>query len=212
MDSDRKVIQFAHYMKGPSMTPNGENDRTQVFGGSIPVEDHGLHAFETVNDYRARTGKTEMQGVYWSPNAADRHDFDGTSTRQETTAQQGRELQHGSIDAAGRPSYYNQYPTFEVIDVCEQLRAPDGSGNYNRGTAFMYLARAGWKDPAKHVDDLRKAMYYLQREIDRVETGNWGTTDPPNTETKYCDRCQNQMSYDGAVWYCHFSDHHRPRT
>jgi hypothetical protein len=158
------------------MTPNGENDRTQVFGGSIPVEDHGLHAFETVNDYRARTGKTEMQGVYWSPN------------------------------------YYSQYATFEVIDVCEQLRAPDGSGNYNRGTAFMYLARAGWKDPAKHVDDLRKAMYYLQREIDRVETGNWGTTDPPNTETKYCDRCQNQMSYDGAVWYCHFSDHHRPRT
>lgn len=71
-------------------------------------------------------------------------------------------------DTVNHPSHYNQYQGFEVIDVCEQLRAPDGTGNYNRGNAFKYLARAGWKKPEKHVEDLEKAKFYIQREIDRI--------------------------------------------
>lgn len=79
-------------------------------------------------------------------------------------------------DVVNHPNHYNQYDGFEVIDVCEQLRAPDGTGNYNRGNAFKYLARAGWKNDAKHVEDLKKAAFYIQREIDRVSSGNWMDT------------------------------------
>lgn len=75
------------------------------------------------------------------------------------------------IDAIsfGTTSHYNQYNGFEVIDVCEQLRSPDGSGNFNRGNAFKYLARAGWKNLGKEVEDLEKALQYIQREINRVK-------------------------------------------
>lgn len=69
----------------------------------------------------------------------------------------------------GTTSHYNQYRGFEVIDVCEQLRSPDGSGNFNRGNAFKYLARAGWKNSNKEVEDLEKAVNYIQREIDRLK-------------------------------------------
>lgn len=76
-------------------------------------------------------------------------------------------------EAVNHPDHYNQYIGFEVIDVCEQLRGPDGTGNFNRGNAFKYLARAGWKNPENEVEDLKKAIFYLQREVDRIESNNW---------------------------------------
>ena len=50
----------------------------------------------------------------------------------------------------------------EVIDIVEHLP-------YNAGNAVKYLARAGRKDPAKHVEDLKKALWYTQRELDRIQ-------------------------------------------
>jgi hypothetical protein len=38
---------------------------------------------------------------------------------------------------------------------------------FNLGNAVKYVARAGKKDPAKRIEDLRKAQWYLQREIDK---------------------------------------------
>lgn len=72
----------------------------------------------------------------------------------------------------GVTSHYNQYTGFEVVDVCEQLRSPDGTGAFSRGNAFKYLARAGWKDPGnrrKEIEDLNKAKIYIEREIARLE-------------------------------------------
>lgn len=42
---------------------------------------------------------------------------------------------------------------------------------FNLGNALKYLARAGIKteDP---VEDLRKSVWYLQREIERIEKGD----------------------------------------
>lgn len=85
------------------------------------------------------------------------------------TGKQALEILGASDISFGTTSHYNQYDGFEVIDVCEQLRSPDGSGNFNRGNAFKYLARAGWKDSKKEVQDLEKALNYIQREIDRVK-------------------------------------------
>lgn len=55
----------------------------------------------------------------------------------------------------------------EVIDIVENLP-------YNRGAAIKYLARAGRKDPAKHVEDLKKSAWYVAREIERIEGGSRG--------------------------------------
>lgn len=55
----------------------------------------------------------------------------------------------------------------EVIDFIE-----DKGLNFHRGNAVKYIARAGKKDPAKEVEDLKKAIWYLNREIKRLEASN----------------------------------------
>lgn len=72
-------------------------------------------------------------------------------------------------DAVNHPTHYNQYEGFEVIDVAEQLVGPDGKSGFNLGNAFKYMARAGYKNSDKRVEDLEKAKFYIQREIDRIE-------------------------------------------
>jgi len=39
------------------------------------------------------------------------------------------------------------------------------------GNTVKYIARAGHKDSTKTVEDLKKAAWYLQREIERLEKG-----------------------------------------
>ncbi|UPK64919.1 DUF3310 domain-containing protein [Rhodococcus pyridinivorans] len=66
-------------------------------------------------------------------------------------------------DSINHPAHYTGFSNgAEVIDITENL-------NFNRGNAVKYLARAGAKDPAKELEDLRKAEWYVQREIARIE-------------------------------------------
>lgn len=67
-------------------------------------------------------------------------------------------------DPVDHPTHYTAYKGVEVIDLTEQM-------NFNRGNAVKYVARAGLKDPAKEIEDLRKASWYLTREIKRLEKG-----------------------------------------
>lgn len=66
-----------------------------------------------------------------------------------------------TADAVAHPAHYTAYKGLEVIDLTEQL-------NFNRGNAVKYIARAGLKDPAKEIEDLRKAAWYVNREIERL--------------------------------------------
>lgn len=50
----------------------------------------------------------------------------------------------------------------EVIDLTEHL-------SFCAGNVVKYVCRAGRKDPDKHVEDLEKARWYLDREIERVQ-------------------------------------------
>lgn len=59
------------------------------------------------------------------------------------------------------PAHYQRFPV-EVIEITEHL-------NFNRGNAVKYLARAGHKDGADVLTDLRKAEWYVQREIARLK-------------------------------------------
>ena len=64
-------------------------------------------------------------------------------------------------DLVNSPAHYTAYKGLEVIDLTEQM-------NFNRGNAVKYIARAGLKDPATEVEDLRKARWYIEREIARL--------------------------------------------
>ena len=68
------------------------------------------------------------------------------------------------------PTWYNT-GEIEVIDAIESWGFGEG---FNRGCAIKYIARAGRKDKKTEIEDLRKAMTYLQFEIDRLEKQNEG--------------------------------------
>jgi len=67
-------------------------------------------------------------------------------------------------DSVNHPGHYNQIQGVECIDVVEQM-------NFNRGNAIKYIWRAGSKGStlAEEVEDLRKAIWYIRREIERIE-------------------------------------------
>lgn len=73
------------------------------------------------------------------------------------------------MDETNPEHYQNFSNNTEVIDIAENL-------SYNAGNAVKYLARATRTDgQTKHenpLTDLRKAKWYVEREIDRLERGN----------------------------------------
>lgn len=65
-------------------------------------------------------------------------------------------------DAVEHPSHYTSDPSgVECIAITRHR-------NFNVGNAFKYLWRAGLKDDAKQVEDLRKAIWYINDEIERL--------------------------------------------
>ena len=55
-------------------------------------------------------------------------------------------------------------------NVYEHIRVVDAWGlNYRLGNATKYICRAGKKDPATMVEDLEKALLYLQVEMMRLK-------------------------------------------
>ena len=66
-------------------------------------------------------------------------------------------------DNVNHPSHYTD-GNIEVMDFIE-----DKQLNFTRGNVIKYVSRAGKKDPNKELEDLKKAMWYLNREIERLE-------------------------------------------
>lgn len=66
-------------------------------------------------------------------------------------------------DPVEHPGHYTD-GGIEVIDYIEAK----GLG-YHLGNAVKYISRAGKKDPAKEVEDLEKAVWYVQRRIKELK-------------------------------------------
>ena len=64
-------------------------------------------------------------------------------------------------DNVNHPSHYTD-GKIEVIDFIEDKKL-----GYHLGNAVKYISRAGKKDPDKYIEDLQKAVWYLNREIAR---------------------------------------------
>ncbi len=66
-------------------------------------------------------------------------------------------------DPVNKPAHYTR-GSIEPLDfILDQ-----GLG-FCRGQIIKYVVRAGYKDPAKEVEDLLKAKFYLEREIARAQ-------------------------------------------
>lgn len=66
-------------------------------------------------------------------------------------------------DVVNHPPHYNEHPSgVECIKVTEHM-------NFCLGNAVKYIWRAGLKSPDA-IQDLRKAEWYVRREIERLET------------------------------------------
>ena len=68
-----------------------------------------------------------------------------------------------ATDPVNRPAHYTD-GKIEVIDYIE-----DKHFGFCLGNAVKYISRAGKKDPAKTVEDLRKAIWYIERRIKQLE-------------------------------------------
>ena len=66
-------------------------------------------------------------------------------------------------DNVNHPAHYT-FGNIEVIDFIEDKKL-----GFHLGNAVKYISRAGRKDPARTVEDLRKAAWYLNRQIERLE-------------------------------------------
>ena len=71
-------------------------------------------------------------------------------------------------DVVNHPAHYTD-GKIEVIEFIE-----DKGLNFHRGNAVKYISRAGKKDSAKEIEDLKKAVWYLNREIGRLEKKKQG--------------------------------------
>lgn len=91
------------------------------------------------------------------------------------------------------PSHYHSNSGIEVIDAIEAWNL-----NFSRGNAIKYIARASYKDPDKEIEDLEKARWYIDREIQRLSTTknatinisnvNYTCHDYANTIKDYVDK------------------------
>lgn len=68
------------------------------------------------------------------------------------------------MDNVNHPSHYQWLKDkagIEVIDITRHL-------SFDRGNAIKYLLRAGKKDPDKLIEDLQKAVWYINDEIQHL--------------------------------------------
>lgn len=80
-------------------------------------------------------------------------------TLQETLDEVKEPVENDNIN---HPSHYTD-GNIEVMDFIE-----DKQLNFAKGNVIKYVSRAGKKDPNKELEDLKKAMWYLNREIERL--------------------------------------------
>ena len=67
------------------------------------------------------------------------------------------------------PDHYKSHPSgIECISVVEHM-------TFNVGNAIKYLWRAGVKPDASHIDDLKNAAWYINRELERVSKKQGGS-------------------------------------
>jgi hypothetical protein len=66
------------------------------------------------------------------------------------------------MDSVEHPQHYHSKSGIEVIDVIEAFEL-----NFRLGNAVKYILRSGKKKTSPGPEDLKKAIWYLNREIEK---------------------------------------------
>ena len=64
-----------------------------------------------------------------------------------------------SVDKSNPTHYQNKVTPIDIIEMYDL--------NFSLGNVIKYVLRAGKKNGESDLDDLNKALWYLNREIDR---------------------------------------------
>ena len=64
--------------------------------------------------------------------------------------------------------YGGKEDPYEAIKVIESWGL-----DFHLGNTVKYISRAGKKNPDKLLQDLKKALWYLERKIEQLEKGKW---------------------------------------
>jgi len=76
-----------------------------------------------------------------------------------------------SKEMVNHPEHYGgKENIYEVVKVCEAWGLDKDAYIFN---VVKYVARAGKKDSNKEIEDLKKAMFYLDRKIQNLEKNNY---------------------------------------
>ena len=86
------------------------------------------------------------------------------------------------------PSYYRR----GNVEVWDFIR--DQGLSYHLGNAVKYICRAGYKDSA--IEDLTKAIHYLQNELEHVITEQPSHRVPPSVQ--YTERFELAEDAEGS--------------
>lgn len=68
-----------------------------------------------------------------------------------------------SDEAVEHPVHY-KFGGIETLDYIEAKEL-----GFNLGNAVKYVSRAGKKDKTKEIEDLKKAVFYINRQISNLE-------------------------------------------
>jgi len=82
------------------------------------------------------------------------------------------------MDTVNHPKHYTSHPSgIECIEITEHM-------NFCVGNAIKYLWRANLK--GREIEDLRKARWYIDREIQRIEGAKMRSLDSwkPNRDVE----------------------------
>lgn len=68
-------------------------------------------------------------------------------------------------EMVNHPRHYGgENNVYEVIKIIEALEM-----DFHLGNTFKYIARAGKKETDREIQDLKKALWYLERKIQLLE-------------------------------------------
>lgn len=85
-------------------------------------------------------------------------------------AMEGDVAQEQASDPVERPAHYRKAKS-QILEIIEAYNL-----GFHLGNAVKYICRAGHKDPKTYEQDLRKALFYLQRKLDLMD-GTAGNPD-----------------------------------
>jgi hypothetical protein len=73
-------------------------------------------------------------------------------------------------EMVNHPEHYGgKENIYEVVKVCEAWGLDKDAYIFN---VVKYVARAGKKDTDKELQDMKKALWYLNRKIERLESNS----------------------------------------